>query len=143
MALPTGLTEMIWQPLSGPYHTRVARLHPGKNDAPVVMDLLEIDLQADPEYDALSYTWGTRLARDSITVNGVLHPVKKNLHEALLVMREEIRPINLWIDALSICQVDEAEKSEHVQMIGHIFQQAKAVRAWVGHMDPDPKIDSF
>jgi hypothetical protein len=46
-------------------------------------------------------------------------------------MRDNVHDTDMWIDALSISQSDTAEKANHINMIGKIFQQATHVLAWV------------
>jgi hypothetical protein len=62
---------------------------------------------------------------------GVLS-VSRNLDLALRYLRHTCTPRSIWIDALCINQVDRAEKSVQVALMGLIYSQADSVIAWLG-----------
>ncbi|KIW39312.1 uncharacterized protein PV06_09096 [Exophiala oligosperma] len=127
----------IWQPLSNQWSFRVVTVYHGRNHEPIEVFLHEKDLRLEHEYVALSYTWGNAWSQAEIQANGQQHRISENLYEVLKIIRDDDHDINVWIDALSISQVDPVEKSNHIGMIGKIFQQAKDVLAWVGHQSPN------
>jgi hypothetical protein len=61
---------------------------------------------------------------------GVLS-VSRNLDLALRYLRHTYTPRSIWIDALCINQVDRAEKSVQVALMGLIYSQADSVIAWL------------
>jgi dihydroneopterin aldolase len=89
-------------------------------------------------YDALSYTWGNTSKTKTILVNGCRFEATENLHAALLQLRgfEDTEDYSgndrFWIDALSINQKDNSEKSLQVQMMRNIFSEAAQVIVWLG-----------
>ena len=97
------------------------------------------DLQHELDYDALSYTWGTDDVSAHIRVNDEWFPVPQNLLEALqqlqLNQRETNNPRKLWVDAVSINQSDNAEKSRQVMLMREIYANASGVFAWIGKPD--------
>jgi hypothetical protein len=86
-------------------------------------------------YEALSYTWGSPADLLSILVNQTEVPVTRNLHAALQHLREDTDEVILWVDALCINQMDDAEKSEQVSMMKEIYEYAKNTRVWLGPAD--------
>lgn len=89
-----------------------------------------------PEYEALSYAWGTPARGESrISLNGSTFPVTSNLESALRALRYEDKDRVLWIDAVCINQDDLRERSEQVQIMANIYQRARATVAWAGHAD--------
>jgi hypothetical protein len=58
--------------------------------------------------------------------------VPVNLEVALRYMREERRPVALWIDALCINQTDEDEKQVQIQRMDWIYANAAPVVVWLG-----------
>lgn len=127
----------IWKPLANEWSTRVVTVYHGRRDEAIQVFLEEVDLRLDPQYMALSYTWGDEWSQGEIYVNGQRHRISKNLYHVLLIIRDEVYDKHVWIDALSISQVDPAEKANHIGLIGKIFQQATHVVAWVGPSEPD------
>lgn len=89
-------------------------------------------------YSALSYVWGTGGTKTPITVNGHQFEITSNLDEALryLQIHDELAQedgcIWLWIDAISINQLDNEEKNWQVRMMSTIYEQAKQVVSWLG-----------
>ena len=98
-----------------------------------------------PHYSALSYVWGDVLRLEhtiNIFQDGGLCPIsiKTNLYDALKCLRKGI-PANctrlLWVDALSINQDDNFEKSSQVQKMAMIYNRAETVSVWLGQADRD------
>ena len=93
-----------------------------------------------PSYEALSYTWGSSSKRERVFVRSILdHPqatlaVGENLFNALKHLRLLNRPRHLWIDAICINQIDNAEKSRQVHRMGRIFSLARCVVVWLGEL---------
>lgn len=120
-------------PTSGP-HTRLISLLPGEGTSPIVCQMLTVDLNTKPRYEALSYLWGA--VDDSnkcgILVNGAPFPVGENLWLALYHLRDKTRVQTLWIDAISINQKDELEKATQIREMKNIYSQASTVLAWLG-----------
>jgi Heterokaryon incompatibility protein (HET) len=88
----------------------------------------------------------------SILVNGRFFSIAKNLHGALqqlqdnydefhnLWMDSSQRPIRIWIDAIYIRQSDAEERSQQVQLMKQIFEQAQRVVTWLGPSDQQSEI---
>ncbi|KAH0553321.1 hypothetical protein GP486_006575 [Trichoglossum hirsutum] len=98
------------------------------------------DFRDAPEYEALSYTWGTQDESESIKLNGQLFSVTPNLLEALrqlcLNQRENGKSKRkLWIDAISINQSNNPEKSQQVMQMKEIYANASQVLMWTGKPD--------
>lgn len=109
------------------------------DDAHITPDIIHatlehIPLHQDPDFVALSYTWGTLDADHSLRIGASQLKITKNLHEALThLYRAGIT--RLWIDAVCINQADLEEKAGQVLRLSTIFQGAKEVIAWVGTHD--------
>ncbi|KAK5691108.1 hypothetical protein LTR97_011760 [Elasticomyces elasticus] len=94
-----------------------------------------------PAYTALSYAWGPE---DStiyrIAVNGHCFYVRENL---FLFLRRELDSLLaqscewLWIDAISIDQLNPAEKSHQVASMSQVYSNAVSVVVWLGPGDVD------
>jgi hypothetical protein len=85
--------------------TRLLPLLPDEDDAPLAGQLVWANLDRQPEFEALSYTWGKSPERTHITLNAIPgFPITLNLAAALRRLRLQDRPRQLWIDAISIDQ---------------------------------------
>jgi hypothetical protein len=101
-----------------------------------------VSLDNDPEYTALSYTWGPpdRTSLLIIDDEGISDPtngetairITKSLETALLHLRHPADTITLWIDQLCINQDDIPEKNSQVPLMGVIYEKARDVLVWLG-----------
>ena len=87
--------------------------------------------------------WGTDHTLEQVVLNGQTKSIYKNLADALRSLRMKQAIVPLWIDALSINQEDEAERSRQVRRMGEIYDNAISVYSWVGAKtnDTDVAID--
>ncbi len=111
---------------------RVLELSAGDWNAKISVKLTQVSLDAGPEYEALSYTWGNPKDRRLINVNGRPIKVTSNLDAALRHLRLEDRPRLLWVDALCINQSDLDEREQQVRLMRQIYSSARKVLAWLG-----------
>src|SRR5882757_5845843 len=70
-----------------------------------------------------------------ITLNGVVIALRRNLYDFLVHALRQGWIRQLWIDALCINQIDEAEKNKQVAMMGEIYSRASRVLIWLGRLD--------
>lgn len=130
--------------------------HPVTKTPAIVLRIIHHNLQPDSRcidngwspkhFCALSYVWGEASAgtRRIYIVSSSGRPdykwrwsyitIRKNLHDFLWYYRytEEIRGQYIWIDQLSVDQVNLAERSSQVKLMASIYQQAGWVVAWLG-----------
>ncbi|KAF2015766.1 hypothetical protein BU24DRAFT_422083 [Aaosphaeria arxii CBS 175.79] len=77
-----------YEPL-GRSSIRLLSIRPGFPTEPIECAFLTIlDLEDAPEFDALSYVWGTQLSATPIICNGIEVPVTQNLADALVHLRK-------------------------------------------------------
>jgi hypothetical protein len=120
------------------------------------------------DFDALSYTWGMPLRvfeteedaeecqkefqlRTTISVDGKVLEISKNLHDALSTLHQYVRPgeteglfVNaakcprsryIWIDAICINQGNDSERSSQVAIMDLIYKAAQSIIIWLGRKD--------
>ncbi|KAK8112741.1 hypothetical protein PG984_013267 [Apiospora sp. TS-2023a] len=135
--------QFQYQALSSVRSTRLITLFPADQpDSDICIELSECVLESTLEYAALSYTWGDQQPTIEITCNGKILRVTENVHMALRRLRSNNgEQRTLWIDALSINQQDEAEKTAQVSEMGLIYSRAQRVNVWLGH--PPPAMGMF
>ena len=89
-----------------------------------------------PEYEALSYTWGSVTDLDYVYVQEddgeKAIAITSNLAEALQYLRYEDRSRVLWIDAICVDQNNTAERGHQVLRMADIYRQASRVIIWLG-----------
>ncbi|KAK8023748.1 heterokaryon incompatibility protein-domain-containing protein [Apiospora rasikravindrae] len=156
--VPT-VISYTYQPL-GPSQVRLLTLYPGDEPDEIRIRLRHVklpptdsDIDANsetgdlslPEYEALSYTWGTSYSRRQRVLvetdedggsNGNLQfmlSITDNLAEAMRRIRHTAAANKtLWIDALCINQADTGEKSIQVPLMTVIYKSAVRVLVWLG-----------
>jgi hypothetical protein len=83
-------------------------------------------------YNALSYVWGDSSERVTISCNGHMTFITRNLYNALQQIWKVTPKQVLWADALCINQDADEEKSHQVSMMGDIYKTATTVLIWLG-----------
>ncbi|KAJ4345239.1 uncharacterized protein N0V89_011368 [Didymosphaeria variabile] len=88
------------------------------------------------DYEAVSYTWGSRIRENAIqhADTGGRAFVTANCEQ---VLRSLLSTGNdrIWIDGLCINQGDKHERSEQVRLMGKIYRIAKRTIAYIGEHD--------
>jgi hypothetical protein len=132
------MTTYQYEPLpQGTPSIRLLILEPGGWNAPIHCQLQCEALNSNPAYEALSYVWGEPKDLRPIHIHGLLHQIQPNLDVALRYLRHEDKPRALWIDALCINQEDLDERSDQVQQMYLIYQQATLILSWLGESSAD------
>ena len=138
-------------------HIRLVIIRPGPLKSPVEVDLISAPFKdAQKGYKALSYEWGEGLALRSVILRdytqnidkiqdpkerfrfivfkayGTRFFVRHNLFEALRHLRQPHEPVAVWIDAISIDQLNDEEKAHQVRQMADIYNGASFVNVWLG-----------
>lgn len=125
-----------YKPLTRPLEIRVLVLYPGEKGSPIKCSLQHSDLRSKkPEFEALSYVWGSPTVTNEITCDNRKRKVGRNLYDALERLRLPDKDRVLWIDALCINQSDNMEKTQQVRIMGNIYTRARRVLIWLGNRD--------
>ena len=85
-----------------------------------------------PEYEALSYVWGSSSPAKRMVLNGKEITITPNLDCALRHLRQASSKRILWVDALCINQDDSAEKAHQIKLMRPIYALASGVLLWLG-----------
>jgi hypothetical protein len=123
----------IYQPVrSEKLEIRLLILEPGDWHSNIVCKLEHRTLTSNPEYEALSYTWGKPEPRRKLWVNNVPVNTTVNLEVALRHLKSESISRTLWVDAICINQDDFNDRSAQVRIMYDIYHSATKVLAWAG-----------
>ncbi|KAH7396998.1 heterokaryon incompatibility protein-domain-containing protein [Phaeosphaeria sp. MPI-PUGE-AT-0046c] len=103
-------------------------------------------LEAAPQYDAISYTWGDPALTAPVTINGHQLSVRQNCE---YVMQQWFTTKTtgskyIWVDAICIDQSNIKERGEQVTIMGELYKRSSYVLACVGpHADDSEYLFSF
>ncbi|KAK3641835.1 hypothetical protein LTR56_011162 [Elasticomyces elasticus] len=112
---------------------RLLVLGPGDRDADIQCHLVQAQMgPRSVPYEALSYCWGPASEGRTVTCNGEIVSITDNLHAALLQLRQTDVERTLWVDALSINQQDDREKTQMVLRMRDTYASARGVIIWLG-----------
>ncbi|KAH9909693.1 heterokaryon incompatibility protein-domain-containing protein [Xylariomycetidae sp. FL2044] len=111
---------------------RIVTLLPNVFDAPIECELEHVRLEAEGNYEAVSYCWGKWENLQHIQLDGQAYKVTPNLFAGLRYLRHDDSPRRLWIDSLCINQNDMHEKSHQIQKMRDIYTSARQVLVWLG-----------
>ncbi|OCK73915.1 HET-domain-containing protein [Lepidopterella palustris CBS 459.81] len=126
--------QTIYKPLDqATREIRLAIIKPGAHDDRLRCELQTYPLQDQPDYLALSYTWGNPEKTHIMIINNIPIKVAKNLYEAFLRIRKIEKSVTIWADALCINQDCKLEKQHQVAMMADIYRGAREVVIWLGH----------
>ncbi|PSN61754.1 HET-domain-containing protein, partial [Corynespora cassiicola Philippines] len=106
------------------------------HSSPLCFTFEDIDIiNADDQYEAISYVWGVPLFSHRIYQNDDLDQflrITKSLHDALTRFRHPTMTRRLWADGICINQADDAEKASQIPLMRQIYQRASKVLVWLG-----------
>lgn len=135
------MAPYTYQPLKAPDEIRLLSLLPHKQDPnkPIECRFQHVRLVDQPQYEALSYTWGDQQVQHPVTVDttGKEVSVGRNCLSALRCLRRAEEPRLLWIDALCINQADNKEKASQVPIMGDIYTCARETIILLQYAGPD------
>ena len=130
--------------LSNPRDIRLIKVDPGAWTGPIRYQVSHFYLDHQPQYVALSYTWGDATkCRSVYTQSGYIN-ITESLHSALQHLRRSFgrkEPV-VWADAVCINQEDNKEKAMQVQLMGDIYTAATATIVFLGEKKDDSDIAS-
>ena len=117
---------------------RVLHMKPGDENDQIQGSLrhLELATEPPPQYECVSYVWGSPESVRSATINDQCVMIQKNLHDALRYIRSKTKTVIVWADAICINQSNIEEKSHQVAMMAEIYRQCSKVYLWLGLPDP-------
>ncbi|KAL5605859.1 hypothetical protein FOVSG1_006006 [Fusarium oxysporum f. sp. vasinfectum] len=124
---------------------RLFTLLPGEPGSPIIGNLNTVSLNGEPQYEALSYMWGSSDAKYAITIDSMIFFVGYNLRKALDDLRFRNEPRIIWNDAICINQCDHQEKGHQIHLMRAIYSKSTDVCAWIDHeINPsDPSMGSL
>ncbi|ORY11525.1 heterokaryon incompatibility protein-domain-containing protein, partial [Clohesyomyces aquaticus] len=121
-----------YQDLVNDDEVRLLVVNAGNENDELVCSLIHARLSENPEFEAVSYTWGPDILTQTIILDGYVFPVRENIFHALRKFRYNSRPRTLWADAICINQNNIPERSKQVKLMKRVYETAKHVLIWLG-----------
>lgn len=116
---------------------RLLIIDPGQPLDPITCQLSHCSLSLNPQYSALSYTWGSVEDPMTISVEDCDFQVTQNLYKALQQLRSTTSRRTFWIDAVCINQSSISERNSQVPRMRDIYSRANQVVVWLGEASDD------
>lgn len=111
---------------------RLVTVDPARSwDDPVTCVIDVFDLSEHPDYHAISYTWGGQSAEHPVVCDGNIILVTQSCIDALKGIRHQALHV-VWIDQLSISQLDDEERGAQIMLMDQIYSQAAMVNVSLG-----------
>jgi hypothetical protein len=111
---------------------RLVVLESGDWSATISCKVDVVSLDNLPFYEALSYVWGDHTVLKPINLDQHPFEVTENLWMVLKRLRNPNSDRVLWIDAISINQKNNNEKSHQVGMMRDIYRLSHKAVIWLG-----------
>lgn len=89
-------------------------------------------LDQAPQFEAISYVWGTLTRNQEIECDGYKLCITANLRDALRCVRWPTESRTLWADSICIDQANAREQGHQVALMGRIYRNAKRVLIHLG-----------
>lgn len=126
------MAQYQYKPLSLKDEIRCLALDPGIDSDPLKCSLVHRSLSVGPEYEALSYVWGSSTKNHTIDCEGRPMSITMNLDKCLRQVRSLTQKRILWADSICINQDDNEEKGHQVALMGEIYRRAQRVLITLG-----------
>ncbi|PMD18102.1 HET-domain-containing protein [Hyaloscypha hepaticicola] len=123
-----------YEALANPRSFRLLTLEPGYEIDHIKCEITVLAMAEAPQYEALSYVWGSSERTHTITCNYMPLKVTASLDTVLRVRKPSGSRI-IWIDQICIDQDNIPERSEQVQAMRDIYSRAHQVLMWLGKDD--------
>ncbi len=112
---------------------RLVHVHPAAElSDPISCHLEYVNLSNAPQFEALSYVWGSPVGTIPIECMDSRLLITPNLQVALRRLRHVDHDRVFWIDAVCINQQDPLERNGQVKMMRQIYEKACEVLVWLG-----------
>jgi Heterokaryon incompatibility protein (HET) len=131
------LPQYEYKTLPNDRYMRYLVLDPGKDDESLSGRLVIEHIDRIPEFDAISYVWGSPDQISQINCDGKVIHLTASLRDALRRVRLPNAVRNLWADQVCINQGDLAERSHQVALMGKIYGKSRTTLVWLGDATDD------
>ena len=122
-----------YRPLERKSEIRVLQLLPALEDyEPLCGSLVHVDLDSQPYYKTLSYTWGEPEFTCTIKLDGYDLAITQDLHSALRRLRSTDGVVVIWADAICINQKSIPERNHGVSLMQRVYGECDECMIYLG-----------
>jgi hypothetical protein len=113
-----------------PEHIRLLKVT--QTDDQILCSLTAVPLSKPPDFNAISYCWGSESPTSAIICDGAALKVSPHLFEGLRCIFASAGSTWVWVDAICINQADTVEKTLQVARMWDVYTIATKVVVWLG-----------
>ena len=122
-----------YRPLERKSEIRVLHLSPALEDyEPLCGTLVHVDLDSQPYYKTLSYTWGEPDFTCTIKLDGNDLAITQGLHSALRRLRSSDGVVVVWADAICVNQTSIPERNHGVSLMQRVYGECDECMIYLG-----------
>lgn len=136
MRLGPKTEKYLYEPLKSETSIRILELLPGEGQGLIRCQLHIVEVGQGPQYEALSYAWGSATDKREISCDGRKLKIPTSLRDALWRVRDSVKTRRFWADAICINQSDYLERGHQVKQMALIYSTAERVLVWLGPNNP-------
>ncbi|OAQ59386.1 heterokaryon incompatibility protein [Pochonia chlamydosporia 170] len=112
---------------------RLLKLSKATPWSPVQCTLEHVLLDKAPQFETISYTWGSQQNRQGLILGGKRFDVSERVYEIVHDRASFLMTRHIWIDSICINQKDDIEKSSQVKLMRNIYGSSYHTVVWLGH----------
>ncbi|KAI1121051.1 HET-domain-containing protein [Nemania abortiva] len=117
---------------------RLIKLRPARDGPRISVSFIYTTVEeAAGTYEALSYVWGSSTKPHVLLCDGSHLKITASLRSALLSLRLDSAPRQLWVDAICINQTDSLERGRQVVLMEQIYLHASKTVVYLGDKSED------
>ncbi|EPE31772.1 Heterokaryon incompatibility protein, putative [Glarea lozoyensis ATCC 20868] len=121
-----------YESLTNPRQIRLLKILRRKPGCGLQCELVHVELEDRPSFEAISYTWQGQSSTESIIVDDKRLAVTPGVLEIAKYLGSFYEPRYIWIDGVCINQQNLDEKNVQVPLMKEIYLQSYRVILWLG-----------
>lgn len=125
----------LYKPLPQGQWFRLLQLFPGEPEDPIECELIMSKLDQSPDYEPVSYAWGSPVLCEEIVCNGSTVLVTTNAYQLLRRFRKKSDKRMIWLDGICIDQTNDKEKNHQVSFMSSIYDHGSRTLVWLGEVE--------
>ncbi len=125
--------------ITSPRTIRLLRIEPRLFGMRCSLVHQDLDADAPPSFEAISYRWGSGEKTKILDIGGKVLPIPESAYDVLRERASFWRTRLMWIDAVCVNQDDDEDKNQQVGLMRDIYGQATRTIVWLGDA-PDGRV---
>lgn len=121
----------------------VINTDPSSSTIECTLGIADVSDLPESDYATLSYCWGQATADEDIhpiLVDNQPFWVRANLFDFFQAIQDLDIHMPIYIDAICLNQLDNAERGEQVKLMSSVYSNANHTHVWLGSPHPDQEL---